>query len=100
MKIVEGRVRIAASDVANFLACQVLTQLDLRDWLEERRLDLAERTGVQLPRLAVTEQELRTREDPEVTRIRSALLAGISADYAAGLMAGHQRRHHGSFGKI
>jgi hypothetical protein len=30
MKIVEGRVRVAASDVANFLACQELTQLDLR----------------------------------------------------------------------
>jgi hypothetical protein len=30
MKIVQGRVRVAASDVANFLACQELTQLDLR----------------------------------------------------------------------
>lgn len=30
MKIVEGRVRVAASDVANFLACQELTRLDLR----------------------------------------------------------------------
>src|SRR5271163_3602861 len=30
MRIVEGRVRVAASDVANFLACQELTQLDLR----------------------------------------------------------------------
>jgi predicted RecB family nuclease len=30
MKVVEGRVRVAASDVANFLACQELTQLDLR----------------------------------------------------------------------
>ena len=30
VKIVEGRVRVAASDVANFLACQELTQLDLR----------------------------------------------------------------------
>ena len=29
MKITEGRVRLAASDVANFLACQRLTQLDL-----------------------------------------------------------------------
>jgi hypothetical protein len=27
MKIIEGRVRVAASDVANFLACQQLTQL-------------------------------------------------------------------------
>jgi hypothetical protein len=30
VKIVEGRLRLAASDVANFLACQQLTQLDLR----------------------------------------------------------------------
>jgi len=30
MNIVEGRERVAASDVANFLACQELTQLDLR----------------------------------------------------------------------
>ena len=29
MKITDGRVRVAASDVANFLACQRLTQLDL-----------------------------------------------------------------------
>jgi predicted RecB family nuclease len=29
MKIAEGRVRLAASDVDNFLACQRLTQLDL-----------------------------------------------------------------------
>ncbi len=29
MKITEGRVRLAASDVANFLACRRLTQLDL-----------------------------------------------------------------------
>jgi hypothetical protein len=30
MKVTEGRVRVAASDVANFLACQQLTQLDLQ----------------------------------------------------------------------
>ncbi len=29
MKIIEGRVRVAASDVGNFLACRRLTQLDL-----------------------------------------------------------------------
>jgi uncharacterized protein len=29
MKIMEGRVRLAASDVANFLACRRLTHLDL-----------------------------------------------------------------------
>ena len=30
MKIIEGRLRLSASDVANFLACQHLTRLDLR----------------------------------------------------------------------
>ena len=30
MRIIEGGLRVAASDVANFLACQQLTQLDLR----------------------------------------------------------------------
>ena len=29
MKIAEGRLRVSASDVANFLACRRLTQLDL-----------------------------------------------------------------------
>ena len=29
MKIIEGRLRLAASDVANFLACRRLMQLDL-----------------------------------------------------------------------
>ena len=50
----------------------------LRDWLEERRLDLAERTGEQLPRPFIDEPA-RAPEDPEVTRIRSALLDGIPA---------------------
>ena len=52
--------------------------LALRDWLENRRQDLAERTGEQLPRPVVVEP-VRAPEDPEVTRIRSALLAGVSA---------------------
>jgi len=37
MKIIEGRVRLAASDVANFLACRRLTQLDLLRAREELR---------------------------------------------------------------
>ena len=56
--------------------------LALRDWLEDRRRDLAERTGEQLPRPFVDEPE-RAPEDPEVTRIRSALLAGVSAETSA-----------------
>ena len=54
--------------------------LALRDWLEERRLDLAEQLGGQLPRPVVVEEEPRAREDPEVTRIRCALLDGVPAE--------------------
>jgi predicted RecB family nuclease len=55
--------------------------LALRDWLEDRRLDLAERTGGQLPRPVVTEDDAaRTPEDPDITRIRSALMDGVPAD--------------------
>jgi uncharacterized protein len=56
--------------------------LALREWLEDRRRDLAERTGEQLPRPFVDEPE-RAPEDPEVSRIRSALLAGVSAETSA-----------------
>ena len=53
--------------------------LALRDWLEQRRADLALRLGEDLPRPAAAEEPEST-EDPEVTRIRSALLAGLPAD--------------------
>ena len=54
--------------------------LALRDWLEDQRLDLAERLREQLPRPVVTQEEPQAREDPEVTRIRSALLDGVPAE--------------------
>jgi uncharacterized protein len=53
--------------------------LALRDWLEDRRLDLAERLGESLPRPFFAEKS-RATEDPEVTRICSALLAGVPAE--------------------
>jgi len=37
MKITEDGLRVAASDVASFLACQLLTQLDLRAARKELR---------------------------------------------------------------
>ena len=73
-----GRQRV----VAGYNEDDCRATLALRDWLEERRLDLAERTGEQLPRPFV-EEPARAPEDPEVTRIRSALLAGVSAETAA-----------------
>ena len=53
--------------------------LALRDWLEGRRAELAGRLGEDLPR-PVFEEKPGTPEDPETARIRSALLAGVSAE--------------------
>ena len=53
--------------------------LALRDWLEERRAELAGRPGEELPRPVFTEKP-GAAQDPETTRIRSALLAGVSAE--------------------
>ena len=52
--------------------------LALRDWLEERRAELAGRLGQDLPR-PVFEEKPGAAEDPEVARIRSALTEGVSA---------------------
>jgi hypothetical protein len=59
--------------------------LALRDWLEERRAELAELAGQdkELPR-PVFAQKPGAPEDPEVARIRSALLAGVSAETPEG----------------
>jgi hypothetical protein len=53
--------------------------LALRDWLEARRGELAERLGEKLPR-PVFQEEAHATEDPEVTRIRTELLAGLPQD--------------------
>jgi uncharacterized protein len=52
--------------------------LALRDWLEERRAELAGHLGQELPRPVFAEKP-GAAEDPETARIRSALLAGVSA---------------------
>ena len=59
--------------------------LALRDWLEDRRAELAERLGEELPRPVFAEKP-GSAEDPETARIRSALLAGVSAE-ASGAIA-------------
>ena len=53
--------------------------LALRDWLEDRRAELAGRLGEDLPRPVFAEKP-GAAEDPEVARIRSALLAGVPAE--------------------
>jgi hypothetical protein len=61
--------------------------LALRDWLEERRVELAERLGQELPR-PVFAEKLGAAEDPETARIRSALLAGVSAETSGAIAWG------------
>jgi uncharacterized protein len=55
--------------------------LALRDWLEGRREEMAERLSEVLPRPAAPE-EAPQREDPEVERVTAALWAGIPDDPA------------------
>ena len=55
--------------------------LALRDWLEERRIELALSLGQELPR-PVAVEEPETAEDPELARIRAALLADVPDDPA------------------
>jgi predicted RecB family nuclease len=57
--------------------------LALRDWLEGRRAELAERLGEELPRPVFAEKP-GAAEDPETARIRSALLVGVSAETTQG----------------
>jgi hypothetical protein len=57
--------------------------LALRDWLEGRRAELAERLGEELPRPAFA-AKAEVAEDPETARIGSALLAGVSAERREG----------------
>ncbi len=61
--------------------------LALRDWLEGRRAELAERLGQELPRPAVPDKP-GVAEDPETVRIRSALLAGVSAKTPGAIAGG------------
>ena len=64
--------------------------LALRDWLEERRVEWAKRMGESLPRPFFAEKP-SVAEDPELTRIRSALVAGVPAE-ASGRTSEQQAR--------
>ena len=65
--------------------------LALRDWLEGRRVELAERLGQELPRPVFAEQP-GAAQDPETARIRSALLAGVSRKRLAQLRGTFPRK--------
>jgi len=86
----------AASDderrrvVAGYNEDDCRATLALRDWLEERRLEWAERLGESLPRPFFAEKP-SAAEDPELTRIRSALVAGVPAE-ASGRTSEQQAR--------
>ena len=53
--------------------------LALRDWLEARRVELAENVGEALPRPVAPEED-DAQVDPDVVRLKGALMAGIPED--------------------
>jgi uncharacterized protein len=80
----DGSARAAAATqvvVAAYNEDDCRATLALRDWLEGRRADLAAQLGVELPRPMV-EEPPEVVEDPELVRIRAALLDGLPADRA------------------
>ena len=68
--------------VAGYNEDDCRSTLALRDWLESRRVELAERLGQDVPRPVVVEQAPST-EDPETAQIRAELIAGVPEDPAA-----------------
>jgi uncharacterized protein len=81
----DGSARAAAATqavVAAYNEDDCRATLALRDWLESRRVELAERLGVELPR-PEAEEPPETAEDPELVRVRAALLEGLPEDRAS-----------------
>ncbi|HLN06961.1 MAG TPA: TM0106 family RecB-like putative nuclease, partial [Acidimicrobiales bacterium] len=78
----EGRAEqqdLIRAVVAGYNEDDCRATLALRDWLEARKVELAERIGEEPPR-PVFHEEAHASEDPEVTRIRMGLLAGFGQD--------------------
>jgi predicted RecB family nuclease len=67
--------------VAGYNEDDCRSTLALRDWLEERRLELERTVGSALPR-PVVEEEAHATEDPEVTRIKQELVRDTPDDAA------------------
>jgi predicted RecB family nuclease len=65
--------------VAGYNEDDCRSTLALRDWLEARREVLADTLGHAVPR-PVVEEPARAPEDPEITRLRDELLAGVPVD--------------------
>ena len=77
-----GEERDRRRVVAGYNEDDCRATLALRDWLEERRVELSARLGQELPRPAAVE-EVRATEDPELARIRDELLADVPDDPSA-----------------
>jgi predicted RecB family nuclease len=75
----EGQAVEATEDqgvIAGYNEDDCRSTLVLRDWLEQRRLDLQAAVGAPLPR-PVVEEEPHATEDSEVVRLKEALLSGL-----------------------
>ena len=77
-----GEERDRQRIVAGYNEDDCRATLALRDWLEERRVELSARLGQELPRPASVE-EVRVTEDPELARIRDELLADVPDEPSA-----------------
>ena len=65
--------------VAGYNEDDCRSTLALRDWLEERRTEMAARVGSAPPRPSV-EEPAHTREDKTITRLTRELLSGVPDD--------------------
>jgi hypothetical protein len=75
-----GRLRAAKQIIAAYNEDDCRSALALRDWLEELTRGTGHAAWARTFRAPLPRRRRRSTEDPEVTRISSALMAGIPAD--------------------